>query len=207
MKIIKETDIDAAKLVAKHLELGGVIAIATDTIYGFGVDASNYEAVEKLYDLKKRDHKKAISILIKDIGRAKKIFNFCEMAQKIANKFLPGALTMVLPLLKTNINLAKNLNINSTNIGFRIIEREFITKIFNEFNGEIALTSANVSGQKVVNGVDELKENFFKSKVDLLVIDGGKLENNLASSVVKIIDNKIEILRHGAINAKEILEL
>lgn len=207
MKIIKETDIDAAKLVAKHLELGGIIAIATDTIYGFGVDASNYEAVEKLYDLKKRDHKKAISILIKDIGRAKKIFNFCEVAQKIANKFLPGALTMVLPLLKTNINLAKNLNINSTNIGFRIIEREFITKIFNEFNGEIALTSANVSGQKVVNGVDELKEKFFKSKVDLLVIDGGKLENNLASSVVKIIDNKIEILRHGAINAKEILEL
>lgn len=207
MRIIKESDHNAGAIVAQYLQEGKIILIATDTIYGLGVDATNAKAVANLYKLKQRNENKAISILLKNLESAQKLFIFSELALKIAHKFLPGALTMVLQLANDQTRLANNLNINGNNIGFRIIDRDFINKIFENFDGEIALTSANISGNEVIKNIDEVEKIFCKTDLDLLVVDGGELENRLPSSVINFIDGKVNILRPGLISREELQEL
>ena len=72
-------------------------------------------------------------------------------------------------------------------------------KIFADFDGAIALTSANVSGEKTANSALEISKDFAKTNLDLLVIDSGKLESQNASTVIKINQNNLEVLREGAI--------
>ena len=150
MKIINEKDFAAVDIAADLLKAGKIISFPTDTVYGFAVDASNKEAVTNLYQLKNRDQKKPIAIFVKDIASAKKIFSFSKKAEEIAEKFLPGALTLVLPIkCGTSLELASNLNNNHDGfLGFRIVNTDFIKKLFEKLDGIIAVTSANLSGEK-----------------------------------------------------------
>lgn len=206
IEIIKESSEDSARKAAKHLSNGGILAFATDTIYGFGVDASNSLAVYRLYELKKRDEKKAIAVLLRSLDRAQELLKFSDFALRVANKFLPGPLTMILPVKNGKKLLADNLNINDNYLGVRLVNRKFINELFECFGGDIALTSANLSKEKVSKSGEEIFKKFFETKLDLLVIDGGELEENLASSVVKICDKELEILREGLITKEEIYE-
>jgi len=205
IKIIKESDRNSASLATQHLKNGGVIAFATDTVYGFGVDASNKEAVQKLYEIKNRDETKAVAVLLKDIPRAKEILKFSDLALSISKKFLPGPLTMILPLKDDHKILADNLNIIDSFIGFRIVDKVFINALFEIFKGDIALTSANLSKERILTNAQEIAEKFFETKLDLLVIDSGELKDNLVSSVIKIDNDKLEILREGIIDKDNIL--
>ena len=121
IKIIKELEDNSAKEAVRYLKNGKILAFATDTVYGLAVDAQNFKAVENLYKIKNRNQNKAIAILLPSLERAKKIFIFDELANKIANNFLPGALTIVLPVKEQQDFLSKNLNINDNFLGFRII--------------------------------------------------------------------------------------
>jgi len=199
IKIIKELEDNSAKEAVRYLKNGKILAFATDTVYGLAVDAQNFKAVENLYKIKNRNQNKAIAILLPSLERAKKIFIFDELANKIANNFLPGALTIVLPVKEQQDFLSKNLNINDNFLGFRIIKNDFVEKIFADFDGAIALTSANVSGEKTANSALEISKDFAKTNLDLLVIDSGKLESQNASTVIKINQNNLEVLREGAI--------
>ena len=198
IKIIKELEDNSAKEAVRYLKNGKILAFATDTV-GLAVDAQNFKAVENLYKIKNRNQNKAIAILLPSLERAKKIFIFDELANKIANNFLPGALTIVLPVKEQQDFLSKNLNINDNFLGFRIIKNDFVEKIFADFDGAIALTSANVSGEKTANSALEISKDFAKTNLDLLVIDSGKLESQNASTVIKINQNNLEVLREGAI--------
>lgn len=199
MRIIKESDPQAINITADYLRGGKIIAFATDTVYGIGADASNFDAVDKLYKIKKRSSQKPIAIFLKDLAMAKKIFYFDKLAEKIAEKFLPGSLTMVLRAKKNKFNLAKNLNLqNNDFLGFRIINRSFIVDLFNDFNGILAVSSANISGEESASCAQEVKKYFSQLELDLL-IDGAKSGQELPSTVVKIDDEKLEILRQGPI--------
>lgn len=201
MKIVPENNPNAISLACQMLRQGEVISFATDTVYGFAVDASNEKAVEKLYALKNRDAKKPVAIFVKDISDAKKIFHFEDSAKKIAEKFLPGALTLVLQQNNSDFcQIAKNLNREAENfLGFRIVNRDFIMKLMAEFSGILAVTSANLSGAEPANNSAQIEKYFANSNLSLIV-DGGELSSKAVSTVVKVIDNKIEILRHGAIS-------
>ncbi|MBL6664809.1 MAG: threonylcarbamoyl-AMP synthase [Rickettsiales bacterium] len=204
IRIIKESDKDSAIIAAKHLEKGGILAFATDTIYGFGVDASNRLAVRRLYELKRRESGKAIAVLFKNLDRARELLQFSDVALSIANRFLPGPLTMIVPVKRKHQSLADNLNINDNYLGFRLVDRKFINDLFTCFRGEIALSSANLSKQDVAKSGKEILTIFVETNLDLLVVDGGELDKNLASSVVKIYGNKLEILREGVISKEDI---
>lgn len=197
MKIINEKDFAAVDIAADLLKAGKIISFPTDTVYGFAVDASNKEAVTNLYQLKNRDQKKPIAIFVKDIASAKKIFSFSKKAEEIAEKFLPGALTLVLPIkCGTSLELASNLNNNHDGfLGFRIVNTDFIKKLFEKFDGIIAVTSANLSGEKEAHNVQEIVEKFLE--LDLLV--DGEIPSKIPSTVAKIIEDKITILRQGSI--------
>ena len=84
-----------------------------------------------MYEIKNRDTKKPIAIFVKDLKTAEEIFDFDEVAKKVAKEFLPGALTLVLKT-KENVKniLAENLNQNDDKfLGFRIVEKKFIKKL------------------------------------------------------------------------------
>lgn len=201
MQIIKESDLNAVDLACDFLRAGKIIAFATDTVYGLAVDASNFEAVESLYKIKNRDEKKPIAIFVKDLAAAKKIFLFDETSDKLAAKFLPGSLTLVLEKKSTIVpELASNLNQNNNKfLGFRIIDNDFIQNLLQKFNGILAVTSANKSTEKAARSAAEVEKYFKFSHLDLL-IDGGFSKQETASTVVKIADGKIIILRNGLTN-------
>jgi L-threonylcarbamoyladenylate synthase len=197
MKIIDEKNPKAAELASEFLRDGKIVAFATDTVYGIASDASNTKAVEKLYRLKKRDEKKPIAIFLPNLSAAKKIFIFDEISEKIAKEFLPGALTLI---LETNNNssslLAANLNQNNDNsLGFRIVDSFFVKKIFEKFNGFLAVSSANLSNHEPAKSAVEVEKYF--PELDLLVC--GEFSSKMPSTVAKISKGKITIIRQGSV--------
>jgi L-threonylcarbamoyladenylate synthase len=204
--IIKQSDQNAIELACQALHEGKIISFASDTVYGIGVDATNFKAVEDLYKIKNRDQNKPIAIFLKDLEAAKKIFYFDEISNKIAEKFLPGKLTLVLKKKPQELTkIAFNLN-NSDDefLGFRLIKNDFIENLLEKFGGILAVSSANLSNQNSATSAIEVKKYFAKSNLALL-IDGGKSAELEPSTVVKIFDKNIIILRHGAIDESLIL--
>lgn len=202
MKILEESE-RAISIASQFLYEGKVISFATDTVYGLAADATNFRAVEALYKIKNRDSKKPIAIFVKDLAAAKKIFLFDELSQKIAEKFLPGSLTLVLKInAQSSCCLASNLNENDDQfLGFRIVNHQFTQNLLEEFGGILAVTSANPSNQEAAVNAEQVKKYFAKSNLDLLV-DSGKSAQSLPSTVVKISNQKLTILRQGALEIK-----
>jgi L-threonylcarbamoyladenylate synthase len=198
MLVVKESDGDAIELACKFLRAGKIISFASDTVYGIAVDASNFKAVAALYEIKNRDPKKPIAIFVQNLAIAEKIFFFDEKSEKIAKNFLPGSLTLVLKTRKEAWSfLASNLNQNDDNfLGFRIVRNDFIEKLLKNFGGILAVTSANKSNQEAAVNATEVEKYFATSKLSLLV-DGGSSKQKIPSTVAKIFDKKITILRQG----------
>lgn len=196
MLVLEESDPNALNIACDFLRAGKIISFATDTVYGLAADATNHTAISTLYRIKNRDEKKPIAIFVKDLATAKKIFYFDETSKKIAKKFLQESLTLVLKKKSKNpCKLAYNLNqIDDEFLGFRIVNRQFITNLLEKFNGILAVTSANISSQKSATNSQEIKKYFANSDLGLIV-DGGESATEIASTVIKICDKKIIILR------------
>jgi L-threonylcarbamoyladenylate synthase len=200
VKIINASEKNSIELACEFLKAGKIISFATDTVYGLAVDAANDKAVENLFKIKNRDEKKPIAIFVKDLATAKKIFIFDELSKKIAKKFLPGSLTLVLKTNSQNSQkLSSHLNQNNDNfLGFRIVDNQFVKNLLQKFGGILAVTSANPSNQKPAISADEVAKYFTKSNLDLL-IDSGKSKWQEPSTVAKIADGEITILRQGTL--------
>ncbi len=201
MQIIKESNPASVSQACKILRQGKVVSFPTDTVYGLAADASNFLAVEKIFKLKTRDPKKPIAIFVKDLAAARKIFLFDELAEKFAEKFSSQSLTLVLEM-KPDISdkLSSNLNLNNEKfLGFRIVNHNFVKNLLAEFDGILAVTSANPSGENAALSAEEVEKYFANSELDLL-IDGGKSKNTTASTVIKITKEKAEILRGTVAN-------
>jgi len=197
MKIINQIDKKAVDLAIHHLNNGNIVCFATDTIYGLAVDATNERAVEKLYNFKNRPKNKPFSIFVRDINIAKKLFVFNNLSLDIANKYFPGQLTMI---LKTKDQakkiLAKNIN-NGINdfVGFRIVDSYFVRNLFANYNGILAVSSANKSNYEPCLSISQIKKNL--GGIDLLV--AGKKTSGVASTIVKIDEHNFSIIRNGKI--------
>jgi L-threonylcarbamoyladenylate synthase len=192
--IISQYNQDAINFAFQKLQQQKIIAIPTDTIYGLAVDATNYKAVEKLYKLKKRDNNKPIAIFVQNLAMAKEIFAFNQLAEKIATLYMPGKITMILNVKKNNFNLAKNLNYYHKTIGFRYVDSFFMQKLMHYYQKPLAVTSANISGCEVAKSAQDIAKIF----TDLeLIIDNEEVINNIASTVVEVVENNFKILRQG----------
>lgn len=204
MKIISENNPNAVNLACEALKNGEVIAFATDTVYGIACDAANESAVKKLYDIKKRDEKKPIAIFVKSLAMAEEIFLFDDLSKKIAQNFLPGSITLVLQKkINSSIKLAANLNPQDDSLGFRIVDRKFISELMSNFAGVLAVSSANLSNQNPALTAKDVEKYFLNSTLKLIV-DGNCKKNAEVSTVIKVVNKKIEILRLGAIAKKSI---
>ena len=184
---------------AKILKNGGVVVFPTDTVYGIGCDPYNERAVKVIYKIKKRDSKKLFPVLGYSIKDLEKIAEFSEKSKKIAQKFWPGPVTLILKIKDENIKKSLNL---SDKIAVRVPKNRCILGLLKKCK-LIVGTSANVSGTLSFNDPKECLSNL--TGYDAF-IDGGKIGSSGESTLIEV-DEELKILREGAISKKEIMNL
>jgi L-threonylcarbamoyladenylate synthase len=198
MNILKLNE-ESLKEVIEVLDRGGVVVYPTETVYGLGVDATNKEAVEKVFKIKERERGKPVSIAVASVDEAKKYCEWNENAEKIAKKFLPGPLTII---LRRKNSLVKELNPDEK-VRIRVPDHRFVLKVLEEFGKPITATSANLSGGENPTNARIVVEQI-GDRVDL-VLDDGECKYKKPSTVIDLTDG-LKIYREGAISEKEIVE-
>ena len=147
------------------LRKGGIILYPTDTVWGIGCDATNAEAVAKIYALKRSENKHSMLVLCKDadmvvryVNKAPGIaFEVMEMATKPLTLILPGA-----------SGLAANLIPEERTLGVRVPNHEFCYRLLNKFGRPIVSTSANISGEPTPKGLGDVAKEVIEG-VDFVV--------------------------------------
>jgi len=181
------------------LRRGGVVAFPTDTVYGLGVLASMHASIDRLYNIKGRDHTKAIAVLIANAAQINEIVaEPDEKIFKLARRFWPGPLTMVLPRHK---NLSDKLSTDES-VGVRVPDHPTALKLL-EAAGPMGVTSANLSGGKNARTADDVMAQL-SGRVHLL-LDGGETPGGVPSTVVDLTNKLPVFLRSGPIGEGEIL--
>ena len=180
----------------KSLEVlkgGGVILYPTDTIWGIGCDATNPEAVERIYRIKQREDSKSMLVLMENPALLDRyIDDVPEVAWDLV-EIATTPLTVIYPGAK---NLAKNLIAADGSIGIRFTKEIFTTKLLQRFRRPLVSTSANVSGEPSPENFDQISEEI-KNAVDYVVeYRQDDLTRAQPSSIIKLgKGGEIEILR------------
>lgn len=169
------------------LQKEGLLVFPTDTIWGLGCDATNEQAVQKIYELKKRNFSKALICLVPDIRMLEKyVYEVPEIAYDIiemANK--PTTIIYDQP-----INVASNLVAEDNTLAIRVVKDEFCQKLLWKFKKPIVATSANISGGETPGHFKEINSEILKG-VDYVVNLHREKRNNIPSSIIKLENNGI----------------
>ena len=188
---------DVVEKTVEFLERGQVIMCPTDTVYGLLADATNDKAVEKVFEIKRRDKKKAVPVFVKDIKMAKKMAKMDKDMEEFLQELWPGKITVALER-KKNCGLSKLLPDRKKTIGLRIPNNKLIREILNKINKPLTGTSANISGRTSSTKIKEILEQFEDQEVKPdLILDAGNLPKSFPSTVIDFSGKKPKILRKG----------
>ncbi|UCE23300.1 MAG: threonylcarbamoyl-AMP synthase [Candidatus Zixiibacteriota bacterium] len=185
---------------AAILDRGGLIVAPTETRYGLLARADDREAVSRLYGIKGRPMTMPTAIFVKDVNGISRYGRLNAAARRLAEKFLPGPLTLV---LEATASLGEPLVVDRK-IGIRLSSAPFIQSLVETVKFPVTATSANISGDQELETIEEIARAF-GGKIDLYV-DVGVLDNPVSTVVDASEDNPV-ILRSGAIAESEILAL
>jgi len=182
------------------LEQGGVVAFPTDTVYGLGACASNEQAIERVYELKGRPRDMALPLLLAGTSQIGEVTeNISQVAWLLIHRFLPGALTLVLP--KSDA-LPDIITAGGETVAVRIPAHPVPLALAEGIGTPIVGTSANLSGKPSTLTADDVLSQF-GDKIDL-VIDGGRCPGGRESTIVDVTGETPVILREGAITRGEL---
>ena len=171
---------------------GGLAIVPTDTIYGIIADATNEDAINKVYEAKKRVYSKPLIIMISNREMLfRYVENISEIEQKLIERYWPGKLTI---LFKRSSKLSGLINNNGDLVGIRYPDNEELIELMNKLDRPLVSTSANIADEGTITSVDKISDDLLKY-IDY-VYDGGFRED-VPSTIVKVVDNKIEFLRKG----------
>jgi L-threonylcarbamoyladenylate synthase len=174
------------------LKSGGLILYPTDTIWGIGCDATNASAVQKVYELKKRDDSKALIVLLDDAG---KLNRYVREVPEVAWDLIDNAdrpITIVYPGV---LNLAKNLMSADGTAAIRITSDEFCKQLIFKFGKPLVSTSANISGEAFGGRFQDVSDDILKG-VDHIVDLHKNRPVGMPSSIIKLdLGGKFEIIR------------
>ncbi|MBI5966505.1 MAG: threonylcarbamoyl-AMP synthase [Deltaproteobacteria bacterium] len=179
---------------------GRVVAFPTETFYGLGADALNKKALKKIFQVKGREEKKALPLLIADRtwlpGLVEKI---SPRAEGLMKRFWPGPLTLV---FEASRHLPRLLTANTGKVGIRISSHPIAQALVQAVGRAITATIANRYGHPSASSPSEV---FQAMAQDLeAILDGGKTKGKLASTVVDVSGASPKIIRQGAISRLEL---
>jgi L-threonylcarbamoyladenylate synthase len=195
---ILPASLDTISHAYEILQMGGLVAFPTDTVYGVGALAFDGKAVESIYVAKDRPAEKAIPILIGDPDDLEKVgMDIPEAARKLASRFWPGPLTILVP---KRADLPEAVSATFT-VGVRVPDHE-VARALLRAAGPLAVTSANISGAQSPVTAQEVYEQL--SGRIALVIDGGKTPGGVPSTLVDCTLPELKVLREGPISWSEL---
>lgn len=180
------------QLAIETLNKGGLILYPTDTVWGIGCDATNEEAVKKVYQLKRRQDNKALICLVSDLRMLQRyVYEIPEAAYNII-EFSTKPTTII---YDQPINLAKNLIAEDNTIGIRVASDEFCQQLIRKFKRPLVSTSANISGSPTPKSFREIGSEILKG-VDYVVNLQLEKTNSQPSAIIKIgNDAVVKIIR------------
>lgn len=196
--LLDENQLDiASKLILN----GEVVGIPTETVYGLGADASNEIAVMKIFSAKERPADNPLIVHLADFSDAVEYTSYIpELAYKLAEKFCPGALTMVLPK-NDKIPLVTSGGLDT--VGIRVPSHPIMHKLIEISGKPIAAPSANISGYPSPTSAQHVMKDM-NGKISA-VVDGGQSLYGVESTVISFENDSIRILRPGCITEEMLL--
>lgn len=212
------TDPSAMTTAVELLKRGGIVILPTDTVYGIVCRRDDLDARQMIYEIKGREAEKQLVTLISELSDIEEAIDTTDQAlTKLASAYWPGPLTII---LKAHKHRPRSSAYGS--VGFRWPASDLVTQIIRGVGTPLASTSANLSGRPAVVSAYELDTAFLDragslAEVILLVADErvagpgarphggtGKIPE---STVVKLTDGRVDILREGRISSEKIREL
>lgn len=179
------------------LRKGEVLAFKTDTVWGFGVHPSDNDAIDKIYEIKKRDLKKPLILMSDDISYLKKYIKFIpNYANLMIEKYLPGGLTLI---FEKSDFCSNKISSGLNTVGIRIPDSKDFLEIIKNVEGRVlATTSCNISNEAPVKNYKEAYEKFSNLATIIKPLDD-KENKNLPSTVILCENENYKILRQGEI--------
>lgn len=174
------------------LKNGGTILYPTDTIWGIGCEATNTEAIQKIYDIKKRDANKSMIILVESEKRLQDLVDVPAMAWEIID-LSEKPVTIIYESPK---GLPKELLAEDGSIGIRLVKDDFCKKLITKLNKPLVSTSANLSGDKSPMKYSDISKEIVEA-VDFVVEENRERVSQFSgSSIIKIWnDGRIKVIR------------
>lgn len=196
MKIIPSSPEAIASAIAV-MRAGGTAVIPTETAYALACDFFQKPAYQKIYAIKGRDWSKLLSAIVYNLDRLTDLVEWSEYSLKLAKKYWPGPLTLILPLTKkAQIALAHH---RSTTIAIRQSSNPVASAIAREFK-LISATSANLSGTGEAYQISGIKQQFNQTQVQPnVIIDAGNLPRILPSTIIDCTGKQPKVIREGSV--------
>lgn len=185
----------------ERLRAGAVVAIPTETVYGLAADASNADAVAQIYRTKGRPDFNPLIVHVPDHAAAERLAQFDDRASKLAVRFWPGPLTLVLPL-QPDARVAKAVTAGLPTIALRCPAHPVMQAVLKQSGLALAAPSANRSGGISPTRAEHVARSFGETMP--LVLDAGPCAAGLESTIVAIRENGWQLLRPGPVTAAEI---
>ena len=196
-------DSETIESAARIIQSGGVIAFPTLTLYGIGVDALNSDAVNRVFQIKKRSKEKPLSVLIgcrKDLEQL--VAQIPPSAVVLMDRFWPGRLTLI---FDAAAHIPHNLTAGTGKIGIRLPGHPVAAALVAAVKTPVTATSANLSGEPGCSMVAEFPREMLAA-LDA-ILDAGTLRGGIGSSIVDVTTDPPTILREGEIPTGELLSI
>lgn len=187
----------------KRLNGGGLVAFPTETVYGLGADALSEAAVQRVFQVKGRPSHNPLIVHVSGEEMAKSVAaEWPEDARKLAERFWPGPLSIVVPKLESVPRIVTG---GGPNVAVRCPAHPLTLALLEAFGGPLVGPSANVSGFVSPTTAEHVREAF--DERDVMVLDGGACTGGIESTVVSVVGGKARVLRSGLIDAAVIGEV
>lgn len=184
---------------AQHIRQGNLVGFPTETVYGLGANAFNPYAVTKIFELKERPSFDPLIVHIADLKDLENLTaSHDERIYKLAEKFWPGPLTIILPKSELVPDIVTS---GLPTVGIRMPNHSAALELIRQANCPIAAPSANKFGQVSPTQAQHVRKQL--PDVDFL-IDGGQTTVGIESTIIRLNEKGFEILRHGIITQEEI---
>ncbi|QDP84546.1 threonylcarbamoyl-AMP synthase [Chryseobacterium sp. SNU WT5] len=178
--------------IIETLKAGGTLLYPTDTIWGIGCDATNIEAINKIFEIKKREKNKSMIILVESAKRLQEIVEVPEMAWELMD-LSEKPITLIYDNPK---GLPKELLAEDGSIGIRLVDDLFLKKIITKLNKPLVSTSANLSGQKSPMSFSDISKEIIDAVDYVSEENRDKVSEFSGSSVIRLwMDGRIKVVR------------
>ena len=174
------------------LKRGGLILYPTDTVWGIGCDATNAEAVEKVFALKQRAESKSLICMVSDF---KMLNQYVEEIPEVAYDILKYAAKPTTIVYDDPIRVAENLIAEDNSLAIRVCKDKFCNQLIRKFRKPIVSTSANISGEPTPKSFKQISPEILKG-VDYVVNLQPSKKNAQPSTIIKLsLDGKVPVIR------------